>query len=73
MFKLYVSDVVGIQTNCRYPNEHNIIDEESFRNAVTHDFVCSKYKNNYRVNDNFIESECLGLDLDNEHSDNLNN
>lgn len=69
MFKLYVSNVVGAQTNCRYPNEHDITDEESFRNAVTHDFVCAKYKNNYRGNDNFIESECLGLDLDNEHSE----
>ncbi len=69
MFKLYSSNVIGVQTNCRYPNEHTIIDETSFCKAVSHDFVCAKYKNNYRKNENFIESECLGLDLDNEHSD----
>lgn len=30
----------------------------------------AKYKNNYRSNDNFIESECIPMDIDKDHSEN---
>lgn len=37
--------------------------------AVAHDYVCAEYKGSYRSNDNFIGSNCLPVDCDNDHSE----
>ncbi len=37
---------------------------------VCHDYVCAEYKNSYRNGDNFIGSDCLPVDCDNDHSEN---
>lgn len=34
--------------------------------------MCAEYKNNYRNSDNFIGSDCLPVDCDNDHSENPN-
>ena len=33
------------------------------------DHVCAKYKNNYRSIDNFLKSNVVVMDLDNDHTD----
>ena len=38
--------------------------------VTPHDYVCVLYKNNYRSNANFISANCLGMDCDNDHSEN---
>ena len=70
MFTIYSADVTGNPGNCSYPHKHIILNEDSLKAAVSHDYVCAEYKNNYRNGDNFIGSDCLPVDCDNDHSEN---
>lgn len=69
MFTIHNSDYLINQTNCLYPHKIEVIDVDSLKKAVAKDYVCAFYKGNYRSNDNFIGSDCLTLDCDNDHSD----
>lgn len=70
MFTLYSADIIGSPSNCSYPHKHDVTDQASLREAVCHDYVCAEYQNSYRNNDNFIGSDCLPVDCDNDHSEN---
>lgn len=70
MFTIYSSDVIGNPGNCSYPHKQVILDKDSLKNAISHDYVCAEYKNSYRNGDNFIGSDCLPVDCDNDHSEN---
>ena len=70
MFTMYYADCVGNETNCLYPHGIDITDKKSFEQAVSHDYVCAEYKGGYRSNDNFIRSNCLAVEVDNDHSEN---
>ena len=70
MFTIYYSDVTGVPSNCSYPHKKLVTDEGSLKDAISHDYVCAEYKNSYRNGDNFIGSDCLPVDCDNDHSDN---
>ena len=70
MFDIYYADFRGNETNCRYPHKASLMDPESFREAVSHDYVCAKYKNNYRSTENFESSDCEAIEFDNDHSEN---
>lgn len=69
MFTLYSADIAGNPSNCSYPHRHDITDEAGLKAAICHDYVCAEYKNHYRNNDNFIGSDCLPVDCDNDHSE----
>jgi hypothetical protein len=47
-----------------------VTDAASLAQAVAHDYVCAEYKNSYRSNANFIRSNCLAVEFDNDHSEN---
>lgn len=68
--RLYYADCAGVPGNCSYPHEAVIEDTASLRRAVSRDYVCVAYKNSYRANANFRITNCLGMDCDNDHSDN---
>ncbi len=68
-FTLYTADTSGDSLNCVYPNKMHITDSASFVDAIKHDHVCALYKNNYRSNDNFISTDVLPMDCDNDHSE----
>lgn len=68
--RLYYADCAGVPGNCSYPHEAVIEDAASLRRAVSRDYVCVAYKNSYRANANFRTTNCLGMDCDNDHSDN---
>ena len=70
MFTIYSADVTGNPGNCSYPHKQVVLDENSLKSAICHDYVCAEYKNNYRNGDNFIGSDCLPVDCDNDHSEN---
>lgn len=70
MFTIYSADVTGNPGNCSYLHKHVILDEDSLKAAICHDYVCAEYKNSYRNGDNFIGSDCLPVDCDNDHSEN---
>ena len=69
MFTLYSANCLGRSDNCLYPNKVEVVDAESLIKAVSHDYVCAEYKGNYRSNDNFIGSDCLSVECDNDHSE----
>lgn len=69
MFTMYYSDYLINQTNCLYPHKIEIIDSETLKTAVSKDYVCALYKDDYRSVDNFLGSDCLAVDCDNDHSD----
>lgn len=69
IFNVYYADCIGDETNCFYPHAAVITDAHTLAAAVKHDYICAEYKNNYRSNDNFIGSNCLPVDCDNDHSD----
>lgn len=70
MFTVYHSDFIGNPGNCSYPHKVEITNSMSLAAAVGRDYVCAEYKNNYRNGDNFIGSDCLPVDCDNDHSEN---
>ena len=70
MFTIYSADTAGISSNCLYPHIHHVTDDSSLKSAVLTDYVCAEYKNSYRSNSNFIGSDCLPVDCDNDHSEN---
>ena len=69
MFTLYSADITGNPGNCSYPHRHDVTDRASLKAAICHDYVCAEYKNHYRNGDNFIGSDCLPVDCDNDHSE----
>lgn len=70
MFTLYHADCIGQAGNCLYPHKVEITDTDSLERAVSRDYVCAEYEGSYRSNDNFIGSDCLSVECDNDHSDN---
>lgn len=68
-FTLYHSDYLETPANCMYPHAVAVTDKDSLLKAVTRDYVCAEYKGSYRNNDNFLCSDCLPVDCDNDHSD----
>lgn len=69
-FTLYRSNCLEVPENCTYPHKVEVTGKDSLIEAVKHDYVCAEYQGNYRSNDNFIGSDCLPVDCDNDHSDN---
>ena len=68
-FTLYRSNRLEVPENCTYPHKVEVTGKDSLIDAVKHDYVCAEYQGNYRSNDNFIGSDCLPVDCDNDHSD----
>lgn len=69
MFTIYSADVTGNPGNCSYPHKHVILDADGLKAAICHDYVCAEYRNSYRNGDNFIGSDCLPVDCDNDHTE----
>lgn len=74
MFTLYTADCRGNPANNTYKNEINISENQSgykdLKEAVKHDYVGAQYKDNKRSISNFIGSNVIILDCDNDHSEN---
>lgn len=68
-FTLFHADCIGIPQNCLYPHRVDVTDEDSLREAVSHDYVAAEYQDGYRSNRNFVKTNCLLLDCDNDFSD----
>ncbi len=66
---IFTSDVVGVKSNCVYPHRLDVDGPEAMKEAARWDHVCAEYQNNYRGNENFITSNCVVMDVDNDHSD----
>ena len=69
MLTIYYAETRNDPKNCRYPNRLTGLSDEALKEAFSHDYVCAEYKGNYRNASNFIRSNCLAFDVDNDHSD----
>lgn len=66
---LFAADVCGKYTNCDYPHEMKVTDEESLIQAVSRDYICAEFADHRRSMKNFLVSDCLAMDCDNDHSE----
>ncbi|HZJ91332.1 MAG TPA: phage/plasmid primase, P4 family [Oscillospiraceae bacterium] len=69
LLTIFTSGSAGSAQNCLYPNKHKVTDVDAFKKAVSFDHVSADYKNHYRSHANFIESDHISMDCDNERSD----
>ena len=69
-FTLYATDMAGRQTNSHYPNRHEITSRPDLEMTVCFDHVAATYKNNHRSSANFLVSDCVVMDIDNDHTEN---
>ena len=70
MFTLYSADFINAPSNCSYPHKTEVRDAANLAAAVSRDYVCAEYMNHYRNGENFLGSDCLPVDCDNDHSEN---
>ena len=69
---LYTANSAGSLSNSIYPNKHIVTDETSMKAAVVFDHVAAEYTNNHRSNSDFLSSDNVPMDCDNDHSDDPN-
>ena len=67
---IYYADCLGMKTNCLYPHEAELTGEASLRKACSHDYVCAEYRDGRRSTENFLCSDCVAVEFDNDHSEN---
>ena len=63
------ANCVGQARNCSYPNRVTVVTPEQLQEAVKKDHVCAEFKGNYRSVENFIRSDVIVMDIDNDHTD----
>jgi len=64
------ANCTGNQKNCLYPNKRVVTSVDELKEAVKVDHVCAEYGNNYRSADNFLKSDVIVMDCDNDHTEN---
>lgn len=67
---LFCATVQGQQNNNHYPNSQVITSAADLKAAVVWDHVAAGYTGGNRVNKNFVTSNCVVMDVDNDHTDN---
>ena len=66
---IFTADCVGNAANCSYPNKAEVKCPKDMETAVAREHVCATYTNNYRNEQNFLESDVIPMDIDNDHSE----
>lgn len=66
---LFSADCLRSLPNSIYPHKCVITDEDSMKAAVAFDHVAAEYTNNHRSNSDFLSSDNIPMDCDNDHSD----
>ena len=70
IFKLFLADCTGNKSNVLYPNKVVVSSEDLLKEAVSKDHVCGEFVDGRRSNSNFIASDVIVMDCDNDHSEN---
>ena len=65
---IYTTDHREDKYNTVYPIKYEVNSVKSLQNAVRNDHVCAEYIDGRRSIKNFIRSDCLPFDCDNDHS-----
>lgn len=69
VFTLFRTDTAGNAKNTAYPIRAEISDAEALREALTYDHVCALYTDFRRSEANFVRSDVIPMDCDNDHSE----
>ena len=69
MFTIYSSNVLEKEYNTLYKRKIAINNLNDLKEAVSRDYVSIRFKDYQRSNNNFLESDCIVMDIDNNHSD----
>lgn len=67
--KLYFSEFREKEYNTKYPYVIEVKGLDAVKRAAGKDHIFSRMKNATRSRDNFIEADCIIMDLDNTHSE----
>ena len=67
---LHLADTAGDAKNCIYPNPVEVSSAKELQEAVRLDHVCAEYKEDRRSSGNFLQSNVVVMDCDNDHTDN---
>lgn len=68
-FTIFTANCTSNASNRDYPNKVEVSSLEALQEAVKKDHVCASYKDNRRSNDNYITSDVIVMDIDNDHTD----
>lgn len=68
-FTCATSTSTGQVLNSRYPNQVKVTCKADLQQVAKLDHVVATYKNNHRSNKNFLASDCVVMDIDNDHSE----
>ena len=68
-FTLYTADCTGDRKNCLYPHRTTVRSGEDLAAAAAYDHVSAAYAGNYRSVQNFLRSDVIVMDVDNDASD----
>lgn len=69
-FTCATSTSTGQVLNSHYPNQVKVTCKADLQQVAKLDHVAATYKNNHRSNKNFLASDCVVMDIDNDHSEN---
>lgn len=69
-FTLFTATTSGLVSNTHYPNRVTITDASDLEAAARFDHVAAEYQGNQRSTHGFISSNCLVMDIDNDHTEN---
>ncbi len=67
-FHLCQATVSGAQRNLHYPNRTLITNAADLKKAMAFDHVAASYEGDIRSTDRFLQSTCVVMDADNDHS-----
>ncbi len=67
--KIYTAGCVSNRKNCMYPNLVDVCCADDLSAAVAFDHVCASYKDNRRSVENFMSSDVVVMDCDNDRTE----
>lgn len=66
---LHTAQTTGQHTNTRYPHQRTITSIDELKAATVFDHVAAHYQGHMRSATGFITSNCLVMDIDNDHTE----
>lgn len=69
-FTLFTATTSGLASNTHYPNQAIITDAADLEAAARFEHVAAEYQGNQRSTHGFVTSDCLVMDIDNDHTEN---
>lgn len=69
-FTVFTASCTGREANCRYPQKREIQTAQDLKEAAAFDHVCAAYQDSHRSRDNFLWSDVVVMDCDNDHTEN---